>query len=368
MAFSFFKKKSREEKKDDRYVTLTVKEVRRETAQAVSIVFEEPEEGLKYEPGQFLTLIMTVGGKKIRRAYSLCSSPFLSEAPAVTVKKVEGGAMSVFINEQVKAGDEIEVMKAMGQFVTSYESGRKRHLILFGGGSGITPLVSIAKTALVLEPQSLVSLVYCNRDEESIIFKEELEAMEGSYPGRFTVIHKLEKPSASWAGSTGLLTAAELSGIIDSLPQLSLTATEFFTCGPAPMMDIVVEGLGMLGISGDMIKRESFTAGVTTPDLLGEEGASNGELARPVKIILDGEEHTFEVPAGKTILETGLKLDLDMPYSCQSGLCTACRGKLLSGKVKMDEDDGLTQSEKEEGYVLCCVGHPETDDVTIEIG
>ena len=366
MAFSLFKKKTKEEKKDDRYLQLTVKEVRRETRDTVSLVFELPEKGLPYEAGQFLTLIMTIDDKKVRRAYSLCSSPFLGEDPAVTVKQVDGGIMSTYVNQKVKAGDVIEVMKAMGQFVTTYDEGRKRHLVLLGGGSGITPLMSIAKSVLRKEPLSLISLVYCNRDQGSVIFREELDQMQLNYNDRLRVVHVLEEAPEGWQGYTGRLDVQKVAAIIGDLPTLSMAETEYFTCGPEPMMNIVLEGLEKLGIPREKIRKESFATSESSPSFVVAPEEKTASM--PVKIILDGEEYTFDVPPNKSILETGLGLDIDMPYSCQSGLCTACRGKLLSGEVKMDEDDGLTQSEKEEGYVLCCVGHPLTDNVIIEIG
>ncbi len=365
MAFSFFKKSSKkEEKKDSRYLKLKVHEVRQETKEAVSLVFEQPAGGLSYQAGQFITLILTIDGKKIRRAYSLCSSPFMEELPAVTIKQVEGGRMSTFVNKVTKAGDEIEVMEPMGQFTTPIGEQQSRHLVLFGGGSGITPLMSIAKSVLFKETQSTISLIYCNRDLESIIFKAELEEMMSEYGDRLKVVHVLEKPTAGFASHEGLLTTDKLAEILKALPGPSFKEAEFFTCGPAPMMDIVVEGLDKLGVEAETVKRESFTAGVTSP---GEIVDTAGQ-GTPVKIILNGEEHSFNVPSGKSILETGLSLDIDMPYSCQSGLCTACRGKLVSGEVAMDEDDGLSASEKSEGFVLCCVGHPTTDNVVIEIG
>ena len=367
MAFSFFKKSTKDQPEDSRYLKLTVKQVRRETGDAVSLVFEEPKGGLSYQPGQFITLILTINGKKIRRAYSLCSSPFVGELPAVTVKKVEGGQMSGFVNTSINVGDELEVMEPMGSFVTKYNESQKRHIVMFGGGSGITPLMSIAKSVLAKETQSVVSLVYCNRDQESIIFKAELERLQTSHPGRLNVVHVLESPSSDFKARTGWLTVEMIAELLDELPQFSLAETSFFTCGPAPMMDIVVEGLEKSGIAPDLVKRESFTTGETSTGQVAEPAATDvdGQL---VKIILNGEEHVFNVPPNKSILETGLSLDIDMPYSCQSGLCTACRGKLLSGEVKMDEDDGLSASEKSEGYVLCCVGHPASADVVIEIG
>ncbi len=367
MAFGLFKRKKKVKNTKDKYLNLTVKEVIKETDKAVSIVFDTNSTEMPYEAGQFLTLIETINGQKIRRAYSLCTSPFTDEFPAVTVKRVAGGAMSNHVNDTLLAGAQIEVMEPMGQFTTDYKSGRKRHLILFGGGSGITPLMAITKSVLFEEPQSIISLVYANESEQDIIFKDALAELQKRYEGRLNVVHVLNNPPEHWNGKTGWMSTDKVKTIIDELPKLDATNTEFFTCGPGPMMDIVVEGLEAIGVPKDHIKLESFEAGKTSPkEIMGDDVAS-GET-RPVKIIIDDEEFSLSVPADKTILEQGLEQSVDMPYSCQSGLCTACRGKLISGKVKMIEYDGLSQSELDDDYVLCCQAHPETDDVVIEIG
>ncbi len=368
MAFGLFKKKKKEapKKTQDKYLQLTIKDVVRETENAVSIVFDTDNSTLTYEPGQFITLIENINGKKIRRAYSLCTSPFTDSFPAVTVKRVAGGAMSNHVNDTLLPGSKIEIMEAMGQFTTDYSADRKRHVVLFGGGSGITPLMSLTKSILYKEPQSKVSLVYANEDEANIIFKKGLEELEGQYQGRFSVVHVLNNPPANWHGHKGWLTKEKIEAILEELSAQG-GHIEYFTCGPGPMMDIVVETLKSQGINEDKIRLESFEAGKTSPKEIIDAG-EEGPTAHPVKIILDGEEYSFEVPADKTILEQGLDQDIDMPYSCQSGLCTACRGKLLSGSVKMTQYDGLSEEEYDEGYVLCCQAHPETDDVAIEIG
>ncbi len=379
MAFSFFKKpaankEEQQEKKSAsvKYHTLKVREVIRETADAISIVFEQPEEKIPYKPGQFFTLIPTIEGKQVRRSYSVCTSPFVDPHPAVTVKRVEGGLVSNFLNDTLKAGDMLEVMEPMGVFTVEPQQEHKRHVILLGGGSGVTPLMSIAKSVLHMEPDSQVSLIYANRNENSIIFKGALDTLQQKYGDRFHVTHVLEQEPVSWICPTGLLKPDLLKELLAKLPESAPDYTEYYMCGPEGMMVNVEETLKELQIPKERVHRESFVAGKTAK----VEGAADpvkaaGDdvpISREVTVILDGEEHKFTVEPDKTILETALDLDIDLPYSCQSGLCTACRGKCLSGKVKLDEEEGLSESEIDEGYVLTCVGHPLTDDVVIEIG
>lgn len=379
MAFSFFKKSTAEKVEKPatnagnvKYHKLRVREVIQETADAISIVFDHPEQKITYKPGQFFTLMPLIDGKKVRRAYSVCTSPYTDPYPAVTVKRVEGGLVSNFLGDHLKAGDELEVMEPMGSFTIEPRAENTRHIILLGGGSGITPLMSIAKSVLHMEPNSLVSLIYANRNENSIIFRNEFEVMQETFPDRFKLIHVLDEAPLKWECPTGLLNPPLLKELLQQLPQTSAEQTEYFMCGPEGMMVNVEETLKELPIPRERIHRESFVAGKTQK----VEGAADpvaaagddAPRAREVTVLLDGEEYKFTVEPDKTILETAIELDIDMPYSCQSGLCTACRGKCLSGKVKMDEEEGLSESEIEEGYVLNCVGHPLTDDVVIEIG
>ena len=380
MAFSFFKKSSPDKKEEPqastkgniKYHQLKVREVVQETADAISIVFEQPEPAITYKAGQFFTLIPTIEGKKVRRAYSACTSPYTDPYPAVTVKRVEGGLVSNFLNDQLKAGDTLEVMEPMGNFNLVPQADKKRHIVLLGGGSGITPLMAIAKSVLKEETQSLVSLIYANRSEESIIFKKQLDELQQQYADRLQVIHVLEQKPFSWECPTGLLKPELLKELLKQLPQWGTAQTEYFMCGPEGMMVNVEETLKELAIPKELVHRESFVAGKTervegAADPIAAAG-DDAPKSREVTVIMDGEEFKFTVEPDKTILETALDLDIDLPYSCQSGLCTACRGKCLSGKVKLDEDEGLSESELEEGYVLTCVGHPQTDDVVIEIG
>lgn len=356
MAFSLFKKKK--EKKDDRYQYLVVKEVEHIAKDAINIVFEKPE-NFQYEPGQFLTIIKEINGSKIRRAYSLSSTPFLDENPAVTVKRVQGGVMSNYLNDHLQPGEAIEIMNPMGMFTTAYDPGKKRHAIFFGGGSGITPLISIFRTILDQEPNSQVSLIYGNRSEEYIIFNTMLDQLKEKHGSRFNLIHVLENGSGAYFGR---LTHEMIQSICGEIG--ADNASEFYICGPGPLMDIVTGSLKKSGYPANNIRLESFEASkndaVETNDAGGEESE--------VTIILDGEEFSLTMKKSQSILDQALDSELDMPYSCQSGLCTACRGRCLEGEVSIDEAEGLSQEELDEGYVLTCIGKPLSDVVKVEIG
>jgi ring-1,2-phenylacetyl-CoA epoxidase subunit PaaE len=374
MAFSFFKKSEKKEEAHSgpRYYDLKVKQIIPEAKDAISIAFEMPaDRKIAYKSGQFLTLINNIGGKEVRRAYSLCSSPFVDNDLVVTVKRVDLGLMSNWLPDNLKAGQTMKVMEPMGQFTTEYDVKRKRHLILFAGGSGITPMMSIIKSILTQEPESILSLIYCNRDEESIIFRAELAKWETRYEGRLHLIHVLDNAPMNWTGYSGLLNHDMLTKLFERVPDWGIEKTTYLMCGPEGMMKNVEGLLDERHIPKDKIFKESFVQGTIDKEAKKEEAtpAAGGALqSREVTVRYDNMEFKFTVEPHMTILQTALDQGIDLPYSCQSGLCTACRGKCLSGKVKLDEEEGLSQSERAEGYVLTCVGHPRTDDVVIEIG
>ena len=362
MAFGLFKKrknKEQEGKKVGDSVNCILKDVINETDEAVSLVLDLPE--MEYKAGQFITLIDEVNGKKIRRAYSLCTAHGVDEFPAVTIKRVEGGQMSNHVNDTYKADDEIEILLPMGNF-TIEKAEESSQVVLIGGGSGITPLMGLTKEALH-KTNKRVLLIYANRDEQSIIFENGLKDLAREFNGRFELIHSLDTPSESWSGLKGFLTQDTIDSILKE-KGVNLSQSTCYTCGPEPLMNLAFNSLIELGAASDRVFKESFTSAEDKSKVK----IQTDSLSHPVRVIMDGEEFLFDVPAKKSILETGLDQDVDMPYSCQSGLCTACRGKLISGKVDMTESDGLSQEELDSGYILCCVGHPKTDDVVIEIG
>lgn len=363
MAFSLFKKKKKNDSAGS-YRTLSIKEVVPIAKDAVNLVFEKPKKDFTYEPGQFLTIIDQVGEEKLRRAYSLCSTPEIDELPAVTVKRVPGGQMSNHINDQYQAGRQVDIMDPMGMFTTKYSRDKVRKAIFWGGGSGITPLYSILRTVLKTESFSKVALVYGNREEDYIIFKKELAELESEYGARFQLIHILENDPNGFTHHHGIPTPDMIAEIVAEIG-FDETA-EHYICGPAPMMHVVQAGLELGKVPEENIKTESFESGKSAPEPIGDTKKAVEESE--VTIVLDGQEHILNVKGSTPILEAGLDAGLDMPYSCQSGLCTACRGKCLEGKVSIEEADGISQEEIDEGYALLCVGKPETDRVKVVVG
>src|SRR5258706_132100 len=372
MAFGLFKKsEKKQEPVGPHYHELTVKDIIPETKDSISLLFEHPTSGkLKYKSGQFLTLISTVQGKDVRRAYSLCSSAFLDDYLAVMVKRVDNGLMSNWLPDHLKKGDKVKVLEPMGQFTTEYSKENKRHLVMFAGGSGITPMISILKSVTTQEPDSICSLIYCNRDIDSIIFKNELDQWQTTHEGRVHVIHILDNAPMNWQGYSGLLNKEMLVKLFERIPSWSADKTTYLMCGPEGMMKNVETLLSELQIPKENVFKESFVSGIINKEKKEESKAAtvSGNKAHEVTVRYDGQEYKFVVEPNRTILETALDQGIDLPYYCQSGLCTACRGRALSGQVKLDKEKGWSQSEREKGYGLPLVGHPITDDVVIEIG
>jgi ring-1,2-phenylacetyl-CoA epoxidase subunit PaaE len=364
--FNLFKKK-KEEVKTNSYLPLKVREVVKETADTVTLYFEQPEPFLEYKPGQFLTVILDFEGKEQRRSYSLCTLPFVDPYPGISVKRVDGGLFSNFLNEKIFPGKTINMLPPMGHFTADFHSKNQRHFFLVAGGSGITPIMGILKSVLVNEPKSKVTLLYCSRNEEQIIFKKELEKLEAANPERLQVIHNLSQPTDSWTGLRGRLTKDRVQNLVQKAESESDFTKEYFICGPDGIMDTTLEVLDQFGVSKDQVHRESFYSAAAEKAHEAAVSGSLGGLTREVTVELEGEEHLITVSPDKTILESGLAQDLNMPYSCQSGLCTACRGKLITGEVKMDEDAGLSEKEIAAGYILCCVSRPTTSDVKVRI-
>lgn len=370
MVLSFFRKKIKKNRSGPgaAYYQLLVKDVIHETSDAISIIFENPEKKIKYKPGQFLSLVFRVDGEEVRRSYSFSTSPFSDEDLGVTVKRVDQGKISNYINEKIKPGDVIEAMEPKGNFTIDVDPAAKRHIVLFAGGSGITPLFSIGKSVLFKEPESRVTLVYQNHNEESVIYKNTIDQYLEKYPN-FKVHHILSQPGEGWSGMRGRISGTDVENITKEILSDKERKPLFFVCGPHGMMETVLGQLDRMEIPHHDVHKESYVTAST-------KSVSHKEIKPPeedvisheVTIILNGEEYKIQVEPGGYILETALDADINMPFSCQSGLCTACRGKLISGQVKMDDPDGLSDEELEEGYVLTCVSHPVTNDVVIEIG
>ena len=347
---------------------LTVKEIRQATPDSVVLTFEKPSEKFDYQSGQYTTVILDVNGESVRRAYSLCSSPFVDEFPSIGVKRVKDGIVSNYINDQVKVGSVVEILEPMGNFKCTVESNGQRSVVLMGGGSGMTPLISIAKTILTQETASAVTLVNVNLNASNNLFLKELEELKQKYAPRFRVLdHYVEDEILTKKGLFKKVMAPKalpskdvLGKYLEELGIESSDDNHCYLCGPSGLMDSSELALRAVGIDKSRIKRESFVADLSkaNTDALSFEGASE------VTIQIMGEEHVIKVE-GKAILQAGLEKGIEMPFSCQAGLCTACMGKCTEGVVEMEFSDGLTQEQIEQGYVFTCVGHAKSDKVTI---
>ncbi|MDR6563685.1 MULTISPECIES: ferredoxin--NADP reductase [unclassified Arcicella] len=349
-----------------KYFHLTVKEIIDETPDTKTFTFWHPvHQSVSYKAGQFLTLIPVINGQKVRRSYSMSSSPNKDASIAVTVKRVPGGLVSNYLCDSVKVGDAIEVMEPMGHFVVEPNPMKERTIVLFGGGSGITPLMSILKSVLPVEQGSKVYLVYGSRSEEDIIFRKQLIELELKYEGRFKVLHILTKPSYTWTGYKTRINQASAVIFLKQDLAIDIAKAEYYLCGPEGMMEQVENALKMFNVSTENIHKEHFGSAGSHEILVEEEDDSI--KAQTVTIQYEGTDYQVLVKPHETILEAALREDIDLPYSCQAGMCTACLGKCVAGKVHMDEEDGLTEKEIKQGYILTCVSHPKTAGVVIEV-
>lgn len=365
----------------NQFYDLKVKDVINETAEAVSVSFSIPgdqEELFQYEAGQYVTLRFEIDGKDVRRAYSMSSSP-LDNTTTVTVKRVEGGLVSNYINTNLKSGTNVKVMPPQGKFTTTFSADQQRDFYLFGGGSGITPLMSILKTVLENEPKSTVHLFYGNQDENNIIFKSALDQLEKKYQGQLKVEHILadpirEKPTGfkallkkgkiTWPGKVGVPDSANTNAFLDNHPPHTKESI-YFICGPGPMMDSVESVLLKRGVDAKAIHIERFSS---TPPQDQQAGAApmTGVVGEAkLKVTLDGKIIETTVPAGKTILDTLLDMKIEPPYSCTSGSCSTCMAKVKLGTVKMDACYALDDDEIADGFILTCQAHPTSAEVEI---
>ncbi len=358
---------------------LKVSNITRETSEAVSVTFEIPsalKEQFQFTQGQYLTLRFQLNGQEVRRAYSMSSSP-LDNRTTVTVKQIKNGLVSTHINTQVKEGDEIAVMPPQGRFFTKLDPDQQKTYYLFGGGSGITPLMSILKTIVEKEPMSTIFLLYGNQNENSIIFKEELAALGKKYAGQLIIEDILsdpikEKPKGfgsflkkgkiTWTGEIGLADGTNAGKFLDKNPPRA-KAVEYFICGPGPMMDSIESVLLGRGIDKKTIHLERFSSTPTHEQKAG--AASTGGASGQVKVHLDGNVIDVVVGPSKTILDALLDMKKEPPYSCTSGSCSTCMAKVTKGTVKMDACYALDDDEVEEGYILTCQAHPTSPDVEI---
>ena len=349
-----------------RFHTLKVKDIRRETADAVSVAFEIPPQlqpEYLFKQGQYITLRMQIDGKEERRSYSLCSSPFAEKEWRVAIKEVAGGKMSTHINRHLKVGEQIDVMTPMGAFHSILMGGASKKYVLVAGGSGITPMLSILKSVLYVEKKSSVTLIYANKNESSTIFKAELDKLAQTN-ANFKVAYVFEQPEQAMSDlQTGIITEQKGLALLENFG--GVNADEYFICGPGPMMENVKNVLERLNIKKEKIHIEYFTAVIEAVNQAA--GDLNAKVNAKVKVIQYGVETEFKLETGGiSILDAAIEAGVDAPFSCKGAVCCTCRAKVLEGKVKMNANFALTDAELEEGFILTCQAHPITDTVVVD--
>ncbi len=347
---------------------LTVKEVKKETPECVSVLFDVPETlqaGFQFSQGQSLTMRTRINGEEVRRTYSICSSP-LEKQLKVAIKKVEGGLFSAYANDQLKKGDVLEVMQPVGKFNTPLNPSHKKNYLAFAAGSGITPVISLVKTTLATEPLSHFTLVFGNRSRGSIIFFEELESLKNKYMERFNLVHVLSRERTETELNSGRITIAKL----EELGRLAdyQTTDEFFICGPEEMIFTVKDYLEAKGIEKKKIHFELFNSqGKQKPAVHSPQSTATGPVSN-ISLKVDGRSFEMVLPLQSdiTILDAALQQGADLPFACKGGMCCTCKARLLEGEVSMDVHWGLEDEEVEKGYILTCQSHPKTDRIVVD--
>jgi ring-1,2-phenylacetyl-CoA epoxidase subunit PaaE len=352
-----------------RFHTLKVKDIKRETADAVSVAFDIPvqlQPEFQYKQGQYITLKLNINGEEIRRSYSICTSPYSEKELRVAIKEVSDGRASTMINRSLKVGDSMEVMTPMGNFHSVLSGGNRKRYVLFAGGSGITPMMSILKSVLYIEKQSHVTLVYANRDEDAVIFSDELKKIAHENSDRVQLVSVYDNPKGAVPDlHKGLISADRAKALIENYN--AANADEYFICGPAPLMENIKTALNDLKVSPDKIHIEYFSSVVA--DVAKAEGgtAAVGNVKSHVTVLQYGVETKFDLDTTSiSILDASIEAGVDAPFSCKGAVCCTCRAKVLEGKVIMDANFALTDKEVEEGFILTCQSHPVTEKVVID--
>jgi ring-1,2-phenylacetyl-CoA epoxidase subunit PaaE len=353
-----------------KFHSLRVKDIRRETADAVSIAFDVPETlktDYAFKQGQYLTIRKEINGEELRRNYSVCVSPLSGEL-RVAIKQVPGGRFSTFANENLKVGDTLDVMTPMGKFYTEVKKEQQKNYVGFAGGSGITPVISILRTVLEVEPESSFTLFYANRGFESIIFNEEIEAMKNKYMNRFIVHHIFSEEQLEGELFNGFITSERVQQYARFFFD-ARQVDEYFICGPEPMMLAIQDGLRKLQVEDKKIHLELFTVPGNRPSASAaapQKANIDPTKASTVKIVLDGDAIEFALPyGGESILDAALKQGADLPFACKGGVCCTCRAKLVEGEVEMDVNYALEPEEVKAGFILTCQSHPRTERVVV---
>lgn len=347
---------------------LTVAEIVPETEEARSIRFSVPPELAdlyRFRAGQHLTLRTVIDGEEVRRNYSLCTAPNDGEL-MVTVKQIAGGAFSNWVARNLRPGDELDVMPPHGSFTIDFDPARAGRYVGFAGGSGITPIMSLIRTALKTEPESRFTLFYGNRDASSIIFLESLAQLKDRYLGRFELFHFLSDEEGDVELLNGMLDRATCEEAIGAFVPDPHDVDAWFICGPGPMMDAAEAALADRGVAHDRIHIERFTAGRPSAALAAEMAQLQSQASGlQMSVTIDGRTRKVAFD-GSNILDSARASGLPAPFACKAGVCATCRARVTAGAVSMAVHYGLTDEEVAAGYVLTCQAVPKGEGVAVD--
>lgn len=353
-----------------KYHQVTVREVRRETREAVSLALDVPEqerESFHFLPGQHLAMRARIDGEPVTRTYSICAAPHEGEI-RVAVKKDPHGIFSTFVNERLQPGDVLEVMPPEGSFVLRFSPDNRKHYLAFAAGSGITPIISMIKEGLATEPGSSFTLVYGNRSAQNMIFREQLEDIKNRYMDRFTMVPVMSREQTDIELFHGHIDGEKCKAILEHWVEAE-DADECVICGPEPMINAVSETLQEAGIPRASIHFELFTAPGEAVKRRRERAkdANADHSMVQVQVRVDGQRVDFELARNTdSILEAGMQAGAELPHSCKSGVCSTCRARLLEGEVEMDVNYALEDYELEAGYILTCQSLPVSSRVVVD--
>ena len=338
---------------------VNIQEVKQETANAVSVLFDIPEQlkqDFNFVSGQYITLQTIIKGEEVRRAYSICSTPKSNEV-RVAIKAVENGTFSQYATSDLKAGDEIEISAPEGRFELNPEA--NKNYIAFAAGSGITPILSMVKSVLENEPSANFTLVYGNKSVADTIFYDELNSLKETYPNQFK-LHYIFSREEVKNQLRGRIDKSVTNYFVKNMYK-ETTFDAAYLCGPEEMINAVTSTLKENYFTTENIHFELFTVSVDEEAL---EEVKEGNTK--ITVLLDDEETTFSMQQTDDILAATLRNDLDPPYSCQGGVCSSCLAKVTEGKAVMVKNTILTDGEIEEGFILTCQAHPTTSTISID--
>ena len=345
-----------------KFHSLTIKEIKKETQNAVSIVFDIPAElqnEFQFIAGQYITIKKTIAGEELRRAYSICSAPNCGEL-RIAVKAVDNGTFSVYACTILKEGDILEVTKPEGKFVLETSTKIPKNYLAIAAGSGITPIMAMIKAVVIEEPKSTFTLIYGNKTEVDTIFKNELEDFKNEFSTQFNVQYVYSREQHNDA-LFGRINARNINFIIKNKFK-NIAFDTSFLCGPEEMIHVSKDVLIEYGLNEDAIHFELFSTPISSETATEQsfEGTSK------ITILLDDEETTFEMDSKTTILTSTLKEGLDAPYSCQGGICSSCIAKVTEGSAVMTKNTILSEEDINDGLILTCQAHPTSQKITID--